>query len=165
MRAGSLRAGCTRPQPSDTITLATDDAGDASAAARSYVPAAASQGSADTLMRARRMSASNAIQPQHAGRAAGSRLDAPLPTRDHGASREAWRRSGRSRRGEGLLPSPPVRRTPPCWHMPYMKGAGGDDASRMGCNPGGISAPNGVAWTWVPSPAVSECALQLYFAF
>ena len=73
MRAGSLRAGCTRPQPSNTITLATDDAGDASAAARSYVRAAASQASADTLMRARRMSASSAIQcstlagPQEAG--------------------------------------------------------------------------------------------------
>ena len=127
-----------------------------------HTPAAPSQASADTLMRARRMSASSAIQPEHAGRAAGSRLDAPLPMRDHAASREAWRRSGRSRRGEGPLLSPPPRRAPPCWHMPYMKGAGGGDASLMGCSPGGIAAPNGVAWTWVRSPAVRERIILLF---
>ena len=40
---GALRAGCTRPRPSVTMTRATEDATDASAAARSSVPVTASQ--------------------------------------------------------------------------------------------------------------------------
>jgi hypothetical protein len=47
-----------------------------------------------------RISESNAVQPQHAHRAAASRWNAPVLTRYHGVSREAWRRSGRSRRRE-----------------------------------------------------------------
>ena len=108
------------------------------------------------------MSASNAVQPEHAHRATARRWNAPEPT---GASRRitgSIERSGRSRRGEGPLLSPPPRRAPPCWHMPYMKGAGGEDASLMGCSPGGIAAPNGVAWTWVRSPAVRERIILLF---
>ena len=43
MRAGSLQAGCARPRPSGMTKPATDDALDASAAARPSVPAACSQ--------------------------------------------------------------------------------------------------------------------------
>ena len=97
MRAGSLRVGCTRPRPSDTITLATDDAGGASSAAGSYVPAAPTQGSCRRLMHARRMIASNAIQPQHARRAARRRWNAAMPSSDAGAAQVSCRRSAGTR--------------------------------------------------------------------
>ena len=42
------------------------------------------------------------------------------------------------------------------------EGCRGGDASLMGCSPGGIAAPNGVAWTWVRSPAVRERIILLF---
>ena len=94
---GSLRAGLARPRPSDMVTLATADAEDASAAARSCMPAAPSQASAGTLMRARRVSVSSAVQSQHARRAARHRWNAVMPSSDAGAAQVSCRRSAGTR--------------------------------------------------------------------
>ena len=42
------------------------------------------------------------------------------------------------------------------------EGCRGGRCKPMGCNPGGIAAPNGVAWTWVRSPAVRERIILLF---
>ena len=143
-------------------TLATADAGGASSAARSYVPAAPSQASAGTLMCARRMRASSAVQPQHARRAVRCRWNAAMPSSDAGAARAACRRSGRTRCGEGSSSVLCAQRRPPCWHMPHMKRAGGGGASQMWWWHGGIPAAKGVAWTRVRPHAVRVRRILLF---